>query len=100
MIIINNEDLNLFDDNMSLILDYSLEFENYCDDTGEEPEKLIEIYNDIEKLRKEKDKLDYNDKIKRSEDIIKRFQILIEVVGKEKFKFNDDGNFFYIWNKK
>ena len=98
--LINNKKLNEFDNNMSLILDYSLEFENYSDDMGEEPKKLIEIYSSIEKLRQEKDTLDYKTKIKRSKEIINKFQKLIEKVGKEKFKFNSDGSFFYIWNNK
>lgn len=98
--LINNKKLNEFDNNMSLILDYSLEFENYSDDMGEEPKELIEIYSSIEKLRQEKDTLDYKTKIKRSKEIINKFQKLIEDVGKEKFEFNNDGSFFYIWNNK
>ena len=98
--LINNKKSNEFDNNMSLILDYSLEFENYSDDMGEEPKELIEIYSSIEKLRQEKDTLDYKTKIKRSKEIINKFQKLIEDVGKEKFEFNHDGSFFYIWNNK
>ena len=98
--LINNKKSNEFDNNMSLILDYILEFENYSDDIGEEPKELTEIYSSIEKLRQEKDTLDYKTKIKRSKEIINKFQKLIEEVGKEKFKFNSDGSFFYIWNNK
>ena len=98
--LINNKKSNEFDNNMSLILDYSLEFENYSDDMGEEPKELIEIYSSIEKLRQEKDTLDYKTKIIRSKEIINKFQKLIEEIGKEKFEFNNDGSFFYIWNNK
>ena len=92
-----------FDDNMSLILDYSLEFENYSDDTGNEPIELIRLYEEIDKLRKNKNNMDYKTKIKKSKEIINDFEKLINIVGRDKFKFNEDGSFFYIWtypNKK
>ena len=96
MIIIKNEE---FDDNMSLIFDYSFEFENYCDDTDNEPENLIILYDEVDKLRKEKDILDIDAKIKKSKEIINKFEELIDDIGRDKFKFNDDGSFFYIWRK-
>lgn len=94
VIIINN---NEFDDNMSLILDYSLEFENYMDDTGEEPKLLLDLYKEIDDLRQNKDSLEYQFKIEKTNEIIKKFEELIDIVGRDKFEFNDDGSFFYIW---
>lgn len=97
---INN---NEFDDNMSLILDYSLEFENYMDDTGEKPKLLLDLYKKIDDLRTNKDKLDDEIKINKTREILDGFKELINIVGKDKFEFNDDGSFFYIWtypNKK
>ena len=73
MIIINN---NEFDDNMSLILD---------------------LYKEIDDLRQNKDSLEYQFKIEKTNEIIKKFEELIDIVGRDKFEFNDDGSFFYIW---
>ena len=73
VIIINN---NEFDDNMSLILD---------------------LYKEIDDLRQNKDSLEYQFKIEKTNEIIKKFEELIDIVGRDKFEFNDDGSFFYIW---
>ena len=66
VIIINN---NEFDDNMSLILDYSLEFENYMDDTGKEPKLLLDLYKEIDDLRQNKDSLEYQFKIEKTNEM-------------------------------
>lgn len=84
--------------NMSKILYYQLAFEDYSDYTGNEPKLYREINEKTQLLRNQKEQLDENTKIKMSLDILKQYDDLLKMVGKEKFIFYDDGSIEYKWN--
>lgn len=86
-----------FEKNMSKILYMQLAFEDYCDNTGNEPELYIKINEKTKQLREQKNQLDENTKIKISLDILEQYEDLLNIVGKEKFIFYKDGSIEYKW---
>lgn len=84
--------------NMSKIMDLSLAFENYCDNTGSNLDFLNEIYKKASDLRNKKDLLGEEEQIKISNEIINDFEKLLDTVGRDKFIFYDDGSIEYKWD--
>lgn len=93
-----SKDNNLFDKNMSKILDLQLAFESYEDNTGEKMSLLEQIYQDINNLRKRKNELDSKEKVETSNEILINFEKLLDAVGRDKFIFYDDGKIEYKWD--
>lgn len=93
-----SKDNNLFDKNMSKILDLQLAFESYEDNTGEKMSLLEQIYQDINNLRKRKNELDSKEKVETSSEILINFEKLLNIVGRDKFIFYDDGKIEYKWD--
>lgn len=95
------EDIDtLFNDNMSEILDLQLAFEGYVDNTNANLPLLEQIYKEISDLRKDRDKgiLNDKDKISRSNAILNNFEKLLNIVGRDKFIFYEDGGIEYKWD--
>lgn len=93
-----SKDNNLFDKNMSKMLDLQLAFESYEDNTGEKMSLLEQIYQDINNLRKRKNELDSKEKVETSSEILINFEKLLNIVGRDKFIFYDDGKIEYKWD--
>ena len=87
-----------FEKNMSRILYLQLAFEDYCDHSGNEPELYVQINEKTQQLREKKDQIDEKEKIKISLDILKQYEDLLNIVGKEKFIFYEDKSVEYKWD--
>ena len=95
------EDIDtLFNENMSEILDLQLAFEGYVDNTNANLPLLEQIYQEISDLRKDRDRgiLNDKDKISRSNAILNNFEKLLNIVGRDKFIFYEDGKVEYKWD--
>ena len=95
------EDIDtLFNENMSKILNLQLVFEGYVDNTNANLPLLEQIYQEISDLRKDRDRgiLNDKDKISRSNAILNNFEKLLNIVGKDKFIFYEDGKVEYKWD--
>ena len=81
-------------------LRYQLALENYVDDTGDEIPILIETWKKQGELRKNKEIWSIDKQLLESKKIQENFQKIVEIIGKEKFIFYDDGDINYIWKKR
>ena len=95
-----SKDINDFEANMSKIFYLDLAFESYEDDIHTSIPFLNKICNDINYLRKNKELLKDNEKLKMSQNILSDFNQLLDMVGREKFYFYDDGVIEYKWNRE
>lgn len=84
---------------MSKILDLDLAFESYEDDTHDSNPLLDKICGDIKYLRQNKQELNEIEKIKLSQKILDNFEQLLDIVGRDKFYFYDDGGIEYKWGE-
>lgn len=89
--------MDKYNENMKLILSRQLALESYQDDTGSEMDLLDEAYEDIALFRKEKDTLSDNNKLKKSSEILTKFDKVLDIVGRDNFIFYDDNTVNYIW---
>ena len=87
-----------FNKNMSKILDLQLAFESYIDNTGKNIPLLEQTYKNISNLRKNKDELGDEEKNIISNEILNNFEKLLDMVGRDKFIFYEDGKIEYEWD--
>lgn len=84
--------------NLSKIYNLSLAIESYVDNTGNNIDTFNEINLLIRKLRSKKDIMT-NDQINNlTNDILKKIDIFLDMVGREKFVFYEDGVVEYKWD--
>ncbi len=83
--------------NMKRILSLQLSFESYTDNTKNKPDLLLETYEKLNSYRMNKDKLSLEEKLSDTEEILKNFDMLLDMVGRENFIFYEDGSVEYVW---
>lgn len=79
-----------FDKNMKKILYAQLASETYNLLTKEKPEFMVKLWKTTGDLRRQKELLSEEEKIKISNEIIEGYDKLFEKIGKEKFCFYDE----------
>ena len=84
----------------TLELHYKILYKGYVDNTNANLPLLEQIYKEISDLRKDRDKgiLNDKDKISRSNAILNNFEKLLNIVGRDKFIFYEDGGIEYKWD--
>ncbi len=83
--------------NMKRIFYLDLSFESYTDNTKNEPELLVQTIKKLNNYRENKDKLSLEEKLSETEEILKNFDMLLDMVGRENFIFYEDGSVEYKW---
>jgi len=96
---LNQDVLKKFSNNMGLLLEYQLAFENYClingveDDSIEQiMQNLANIRNSSKNLRNEKEEIEIYEK---TNELIKHCSLVIDNIGRDKFLFYEDGTIEY-----
>lgn len=87
-----------FNNNMADILDIQLALENYQDNTGEKIPLLNETFLELKNLRQTKNDLSEGDLVKLSNEILMKLNKVLDVAGREKFIFYEDGGIGYKWD--
>lgn len=89
--------LVLLENNLRQLLRLQLALESYEDDTGENPQLLKEANLELKKFRETKQNLSSEEQINITEKIIEKYNQIIDIIGKDKFVFYNDGDINYIW---
>ena len=90
----------IFKTNMSKLLYMQLSIEGYELDTKDEFPLMIEAYKEISHIREMKNILPKHELVVLSENAINKFQKVIDVIGREKITFYEDGTIEYKWPAK
>ena len=85
------------ENNKRQLLRLQLALESYEDDTGENLQLLKEANLELKKFRETKQNLSGEEQINITEKIIEKYNQIIDIIGKDKFVFYDDGDINYIW---
>ena len=85
------------ENNLRRLLRLQLALENYEDDTGENQQLLKEANLELKKFRETKQNLSSEEQINITDKIIEKYNQIIDIIGKDKFVFYDDGDINYIW---
>ena len=86
------------DRTMKQITNLSLVIENYVDNTGNNINLFDEINLLISELRKNKDTLTDSEKKELIDNILEKINYFIEIAGKDKFIYYEDGTVEYKWD--
>ena len=87
------EKLNI---NRKKIFRLSLAIECYEDDTNNYIPEIKELYKDIKKYRENKENLEIEEELKSTNNIICKFEKILEIIGAENFDICEDGYIEYI----
>lgn len=94
----NFDDKSQFDKNMIKILNLSLVFESYSDDTKLKPELLIKNWKLESEVRKNKETLTEEEKLDKTNEILDNYNKLLDEVGREHFTFYEDDEDYLEYN--
>ncbi len=96
---INQDVLKKFSNNMGLLLEYQLAFENFClikgvEDNGvkQTMQSLSNIRNSSKNLHNEEDEIAIYEK---TNELIKQCSLVVDNIGRDKFLFYEDGTIEY-----
>lgn len=85
------------ENNKRQLLRLQLALESYEDDTGEDLQLLKETNLELKKFREIQQNISIEDQINITNKIIEKYNEIINIIGKDKFIFYDDGDINYIW---
>ena len=85
------------ENNKRQLLRLQLALESYEDDTGEKLQSLNETNLELKNFRGTKQNLSSEEQINITDKIIEKYNQIIDIIGKDKFVFYDDGDINYIW---
>ena len=91
---------DLLKKNERLLFKLDLALESYVDDTSNTFLLLKEATKQLNEYRKEKNNLDLNQQLKTSKQLLKKYNDVLDIIGKDKFIFYEDGDIEYIWGVK
>ena len=80
------------------ILNYQLQLENVQDDYNYVIKEIKKVYEKVNEYREKKDTLTDEEFVKIANDIFKKTDKVIDLVGRDNFIFYDDGDINYIWS--
>ncbi len=83
--------------NLKMILKLDLAFESYEDNTKCNIPELKQMSLDVNKFRKERNKMTIYEQLDATNYLLLKFNKLLDLVGREKFIFYEDGDVNYIW---
>ena len=85
--------------NLSKILYIQLALEGYDLNTGKTNKTLERAYQSLTKFREAKKALGEEEQLKQSFEVLDKLDKALDSIGREKFKFYEDGSVEYIWDK-
>lgn len=85
------------ENNLRQLLRLQLALESYEDDTGEKLQLLSQTNLELKNFRETKQNLSSEEQINITDKIIEKYNRIIDIIGKDKFVFYDDGDINYIW---
>ena len=85
------------ENNKRQLLRLQLALESYEDDTGENLQLLKETNLELKKFRETQENISNEEQINITDKIIEKYNQIINMIGKDKFIFYDDGDINYIW---
>lgn len=85
------------ENNKRQLLRLQLALESYEDDTGEKLQSLNETNLELKNFRGTKQNLSSEEQINITDKIIEKYNQIIDIIGKDKFVFYDDGDINYLW---
>ena len=84
------------ENNKRQLLRLQLALESYEDDTGEKLQSLNETNLELKNFRGTKQNLSSEEQINITDKIIEKYNQIIDIIGKDKFVFYEDGDINYI----
>ena len=87
-----------FNENMSKVLDIQLALENYQDNTGQNTNLINEAFGAIATLRQKKTEMVEEERLMASIELLNKLNNVLDVIGREKFIFYEDGGIGYEWD--
>ncbi len=94
----SKELINRLEKDMYRIFRFSLVFEDFTDNTGYDSLFLDKIYEKIYYLREEKNNLTEEKQLELATDILNDCEKMVDIAGRDKFIFYEDGDVNYIWD--
>lgn len=85
----NNKEIKFYN---KRLLKIDLTLESYVDFYSEKPTKLTQLRKQLRLFRTEKDKMTDEEKFSKCKRLVDEYTKLIDEIGKDKFKFYDDGD--------
>lgn len=78
----------------------SLALENYADFTGDDRQEIKEMFKLVGEYYKLKNELTEQEMVDFGNKMADKYEIIFDLIGRENFKFYEDGDVNYIWPKQ
>ena len=85
--------------NSCKILNSSLAIESYQDFTGDKGAEISHAYKKLGQYYKKKSVMTEEELLRTSYELVEKFNLLFDKIGRENFIFYDDGDVSYKWEK-
>jgi hypothetical protein len=83
--------------NSKLLFKLDLAFESYEDDNNVNIPLLNEVTMEFNEFRKKKENMNIEEQHNKTEELLKKYDKVLNIVGRDNFIFYDDGDINYIW---
>lgn len=83
--------------NLYKLFKLDLAFESYMDDTNDDNFLLNEIIMERNNFMKEQKSKNIEEQYKLTTEMLKKYNNILDIVGRDNFIFYDDGDINYIW---
>ena len=80
-----------------LLFKLDLAFESYEDDNNVNIPLLNEVTMEFNEFRKKKINMNIVEQYNKTEELLKKYDKVLNIVGRDNFIFYDDGDINYIW---
>lgn len=91
-----NENQEKLSKNRNMIFRLSLAIECYEDETNNHIPEIKELYKEIKEYREVKEKKGLEEELKITNNIIEKFEKLLEIIGADNFDIDEDGYVEYV----
>lgn len=91
-----NENQEKLSKNRNMIFRLSLAIECYEDETNNYIPEIKELYKEIKEYREVKEKIGLEEELKITNNIIEKFEKLLEIIGADNFDIDEDGYVEYV----
>ena len=83
--------------NSKLLFKLDLAFESYEDNNNTNIPLLNETTLELNKFRRKKSNMDIEEQYNKTEELLRKYNKVLDIVGRDNFVFYDDGDVNYIW---
>lgn len=89
--------MGAIENNLTRILKISLALESYQDNVGENNDIIDKAFDIIGSLRERREFLTKKEQLEETNKVLAKLNEVLDIVGREKFIFYDDGDINYKW---